>query len=172
MGLDLKRVSAIAKAMFDTCAPLRGQISAVEAANDALTDARESANGTRGAILTKVAALSASDRWTKDEIKAATKAAIELINDKSERTLATFLGELRRAADPATRDIFPALVDVCHRAWNAEVDQHKMDNDLPMPIRKAFGRICEASKTLCNQAAETGCDLGFGTQPALSSRRH
>lgn len=140
--LDAARVAEIAQSMFNACNPLRGALDEVNAAKDGVTTAQEGEGSQRESILCEVAALSSAGSWSVEEVQAATPIAVKKINndDRSAKTLATFISETRRVAHPMVRDIMPMLVSIRDAAWDKETEQKGLNPDSPTPIRKAFKR--------------------------------
>jgi hypothetical protein len=132
---DIAREIYRATAEFNIAEAERKDLSELlDAKKDEVTSTRES-------VLGKIADLSFKGQWTLKEIKSATKKAITMHNDeRTARTVATFISETRLAADPNVRDKFAGLLDLRDRAWEAEVQAHKADKSTPTPLRKFAGR--------------------------------
>lgn len=157
--LDAQRQALIASALHQACAPITEAHKITTDAKDALDGVRDGEMGIREGIMAQVAQLSIQGNWTKAELKAATKAAIGQINDKDNKTLATFISEVRRAGLPGAREHFAALLDLRDKAWDAETEQKNLDNTAPTPIRKAWARKYHFLLTGLLGAAEDGLIL-------------
>jgi hypothetical protein len=132
---DIAREIYRATADFNIAEAERKDLSELlDAKKDEVTSTRES-------VLGKIAKLSSAGNWTLKEIKSATKKVMDMHNDeRTKRTLATLVSELRLAAHPNTRDKVAGLIDLRDRAWEAEVQAHKADKSTPTPLRKFAGR--------------------------------
>ena len=107
--------------------------SAAQAAGNGLSSARES-------IMCTLADLSRNGQWTAGEIKVASNTAAGLSKNETEKALATFIGQCKKAMDPKVRSFVGQLVAVRDMAWEAETLAIAEDSDAPRPLRKAFAR--------------------------------
>lgn len=146
--LDQKRVSQIAQ-------QIRGAVTdftdanklKVSAADDAKALAKAEVN-TRESIMITLADLSQTGQWTNGEINLAAARAAEIrqaqgqgSNDtSSEKALATFIGESKRAMHPNVRSHVKRIIELRDEAWDNESYQLEADPKAPKPLRKAFAR--------------------------------
>lgn len=143
--MNAQRVAYIADKLSQTCAGVTGALSDLDDAKIATSAAAEAATSKREAIMSVVAGMSFTDGWTAQEIKAAAKAATEMHNNlTTAKAMATFIGEVKRAAHPNVCDHFQALVSIRDAAWQAETEQLSLDKASPAPLRKCFKRSYHA----------------------------
>lgn len=139
--VDAKRISAIAKALYDTCAEVNGELMAQNDAKDLLDQAKEVTTGKREKIMLAAAALSHKGDWTTKEIGLAATDAGKMHNDlNTKKALETFIGEVKHAAHPLVREHIGALVSIRNAAWDEETAQLDLDKAFPAPMRKCFKR--------------------------------
>jgi hypothetical protein len=139
--LDAARISAIGSALYAACRPINDADGATQEARDLAKSLRESGMGLREQIMASVARLSHEGQWTAREVDAGCKAAAGMINDKaSEKTLATFISQVKNAAHPLVASRYEAITTVVNDAWAAETEQLGIDKSSPAPLRKAFSR--------------------------------
>ena len=106
----------------------------------AFQDASKAETSLRERIMLSVADLSQAGRWTPGEIAQAAAKAAAMSNSASEKALANFIGETKRAMDPNVRGHVPALVNLRDLCWNTETEMLAADKSSPKPLRKAFVR--------------------------------
>jgi hypothetical protein len=75
-------------------------------------------------------------------------------NAELPKSIATFVGEAKRAMHPKVRDDFADILAVRDAAWQAEDDARQIDKAAPAPIKKAFARKYHFLITLLGEAAE------------------
>ena len=131
----------------DIVRQIRGAALPFLGANEQYVDARSAAqaagNGlssTRESIMCTLADLSRNGQWTAGEIKVASNTAAGLSNNETEKALATFIGQCKKAMDPKVRSFVGQLVAVRDLGWEAETLAIAEDSDAPRPLRKAFAR--------------------------------
>ena len=131
----------------DIVRQIRGAALPFLGANEQYIDARSAAqaagNGlssTRENIMCVMADLSRNGQWTSSEIKVASNTAAGLSKNETEKALATFIGQCKKAMDPKVRSFVGQLVAVRDMAWEAETLAIAEDSDAPRPLRKAFAR--------------------------------
>jgi hypothetical protein len=143
--VDAQRLNTIATQIANTCAGIDGALTDLADAKAAKDAASTSATSKREEIMGAIADLSLAGQWTKAEITAASKLAIKKHNNlNTEKAMATFIGEVKRAAHPNVRDHFRALVSVRDTAWAAETESLALDKTNPQPLRKCFKRSYHA----------------------------
>jgi SepF-like predicted cell division protein (DUF552 family) len=113
-------------------------------------DAVDAIQGEKGSLVTsklqimaQIAEMSSVGKWLPGEIKnAVAYAATTMSNaepgDRTAKSLATFLSEMKSVADPKVRDRFPTLLSCVETAWEAEEADKKAE--LATPIRKWSSR--------------------------------
>ena len=131
----------------DIVRQIRGAALPFLGANEQYVDARSAAqaagNGlssTRESIMCTLADLSRNGQWTEGEIKVASNTAAGLSKNETEKALATFIGQCKKAMDPKVRSFVGQLVAVRDLGWEAETLAIAEDSDAPRPLRKAFAR--------------------------------
>ena len=131
----------------DIVRQIRGAALPFLGANEQYVDARSAAqaasNGlssTRESIMCTLADLSRNGQWTAGEIKVASNTAAGLSKNETEKALATFIGQCKKAMDPKVRSFVGQLVAVRDLGWEAETLAIAEDSDAPRPLRKAFAR--------------------------------
>lgn len=134
------RVATIAQAIRNACVPFLGANTAKGDARLAFQDASKAETSLREQIMLSVADLSQAGRWTPGEIAQAAAKAAAMSNSASEKALANFIGETKRAMDPNVRAHVPALVNLRDLCWNTETEMLTADKSSPKPLRKAFVR--------------------------------
>jgi hypothetical protein len=139
------RLADIASQIANTCASIDSALTDLDAAKAAKDTATTNATSKREEIMSTVADLATQGAWTKGEIAAAAKLAIKRHNNlNTEKAMATFIGEVKRAAHPDVRDHFKALVSIRDTAWQAETEELAIDKASPAPLRKCFKRSYHA----------------------------
>lgn len=138
--LDQARVTQIAQSIRGAVTPFLGANSAKVDAQTAANDASKAEVSLREAIMITVADLSQQGQWTESEVSAAAARAASMSNSDTEKSLATFIGETKRAMHPSVRAHVPALVNLRDLCWTSETEMVKADKTAPKPLRKAFAR--------------------------------
>lgn len=139
--MSATRIADIAAKISQTCAGVGSDMSDLDDARAIVTKVAEAGVSKREAIMGQIADLSLADNWTTDEIKSASKIAIEAHNNlTTAKAMANFITEIKKAAHPHVRDHFKALVSIRDTAWQAETDQLEMAKGtnikVPTPLRK------------------------------------
>ena len=137
----LARAVEIEDAIFKAGYRITDPESAHAAASEAkkLTDSDRL--NVREVIMGDLAAVSEAQAWTEGEIKHAIVLYSRRVsngdkNDKSLKTMATFVSELKNAVHPNVRAFFPDIVKVRDEAWEADEMREKGDQ----PVRKVWAR--------------------------------
>lgn len=138
--LDQARVAKIAQSIRGAVTPFLGANSAKVDAQTATNDASKAEVSLREAIMITVADLSQQGQWTESEVSTAAARAAAMSNSDTEKSLATFIGETKRAMHPSVRAHVPALVNLRDLCWTSETEMVKADKTSPKPLRKAFAR--------------------------------
>lgn len=154
VALDPARVSDIARQIRGAVTPFLGANATKMDASEALQAAANSETAMRETIMVNVADLSHSGQWSTGEIGAAAAKAAAMSNNDSEKALATFIGETKRAMHPFVRAHVPALIALRDMVWQSETEMRKADKDAPTPLRKAFARSYHLMIALFGEAAE------------------
>lgn len=153
-ALDPARVEAIADAIHTACSGTRAYDQERDDAKSALTDASDKAINAREAIMVALANLSVQGQWTDQEIRHCAAVAAGRSNNKSDKALATFIGETKRAMDPKVRSYVPDLVALRDKVWDDEAMLHAADKDMPTPCKKAFVRKYHMMITMFGECAD------------------
>lgn len=151
---DPARVAAIADLIRQACSPVLGLDANTSDAKAAAKDASDAASGGREAIMVTLANLSHTQGWTDGEIRAAAGKAANMSNNSTEKALATFIGETKRAMHPSVCAHVPMLVALRDQVWDDETAAYNMDKATPTPIRKAFIRKYHMMITMFGEAAD------------------
>lgn len=148
------RVDDIAAQIRAACSPVLGMDSNTRDAKDAATDASNAASSGREAIMVTLASLSHAGGWTDAEIRAAAGKAAGMSNNATDKALATFIGETKRAMHPNACAHVPNLVILRDRVWEDEVLAYTVDKSTPTPCKKAFVRKYHMMITMFGEAAD------------------
>jgi hypothetical protein len=145
------RVADIARSIRSTCAKISDDQDLLNQVNDDRRDLGDKLATTRLEVMVEVAAMSAADNWTGDEISAACKYAAKLTNqaveDRTEKSVLTLIGVMQNVANPRVRTRFPTLLQICQDVWNEEeaaIKAAKADPDngpAITPVRKWQSRL-------------------------------
>jgi hypothetical protein len=134
---NANRVQDIAQQIRGAIAPIHEADATRAAAADDALQASNAATGLREQILASVAALSMRGDWQPGEINLAAAQAASMSNNKDDKSVATFIGECKRAMSPKVRAHVAYLTALRDTVWAAEKAQ---DKDMPRPCAKAFKR--------------------------------
>ena len=148
------RISDIVRQIRGAALPFLG---ANEAHIDARTAAQAATNNVTNAregIMVALADLSMKGQWTAGEVKTAAHTAAGLSNNETEKALATFIGETRKAMSPKVRMHVDTLISVRDKAWEAEKLAYNEDKTTPTPLRKAFSRGYHCLMQMMGEAEE------------------
>jgi len=140
ISLDHARVAKIAQTIRNACVPILGADAAKSDARTAFQEASRAEISLREQIMLGVAGLSQKGQWTPGEIAQAAGKAAAMSNNESEKALANFIGETKRAMDPNVRGHVLALVNLRDVCWDTETAMLATDKLSPRPLRKAFIR--------------------------------
>lgn len=154
VALDAARVSDIARQIRGAVTPVLGPQAERADAKELLTAASQAEVSCREGIMVNLASLSQVGQWTTQEIGAAAGKAAAMTNNETEKALATFIGETKRAMHPSVRAHVPGLIQLREMVWTAETEQRKADRDAPTPLRKAFSRSYHLLIAMFGEAAE------------------
>jgi hypothetical protein len=139
--LDHARIANIAQQIHGACVPFTVANTAKTLASEDAQSAAKAEVSLREAIMASVADLSQAGQWSIGEITAAAaKAAAMSTGTNSDKALAQFIGETKRAMDPNVRAHVPALIALRDTCWDSETELTKADKNTPAPLRKAFAR--------------------------------
>jgi hypothetical protein len=98
--------------------------------------AGEAAMGAREGIMQRIAQMSVASNLTEAEVRGACALAASMGNDKTDKSVSTFIADVKRAAHPNVRDRFDTLFALRNDAWEME----QLDKEGGQPIKKAFKR--------------------------------
>jgi hypothetical protein len=153
------RIFTIAQDIRNQCATIMGAIQDKRDATEARDDASRRDVAQRETVLAALAMTSRVNAWSESEIKKAVKmaASAKAANGgATDKTLATFIGEIKTACLPSVREFVPAIIAARDAAWDAETEALKVAKENksdapPAPLRKAFAR---AYHLLCRMLKE------------------
>ena len=148
------RITDIVRQIRGTALPFLDANTAKEEASDAARAASDHLTSSREGIMVALADLSMKGQWSAGEVKAASKAAADLSNNETEKSLATFIHETRKAMSPKVRMHVDALISIRDKAWEAEKLAYTEDKTTPTPLRKAFSRGYHCLMQMMGEAEE------------------
>lgn len=148
------RLQDIVRQIRGAALPLLAATSQATEARDAAQAAANHLTSSREGIMVALADLSLKGQWSAGEVKAAAKAAADLSNNETEKALATFINETRKAMSPKVRMHVDTLISVRDNAWEAEKLAYNEDKDTPTPLRKAFSRGYHCLMQMMGEAEE------------------
>lgn len=150
--LDQNRVNDIADKIRAACSPVIGADMDRADADELLKSAKDKAINAREAIMVTLAALAEAGGWTDHEIRAAAGLAANKSNNATDKALATFIGETKRAMHPDVRVHVPILVALRDTVWDGETLAREIDKGADTPCRKAFQRKYHMMTALFGEA--------------------
>lgn len=124
-GGNVGKVNDIANQIRSTCMGIMEDTRAVTR----LTEARDALSGglqnQRLVIAREIARISSAGKWTDSDIKNAAKRAVKGAGndgpkDSADKTLATFISEVKLFALPKIREQANVIIDACQEAWDVE----------------------------------------------------
>ena len=154
-SLDAAQINDIARQIRGAVLPILQADSDTKDAKEAAQNASQQGVSVREDIMLALAALSQKGQWSEREVSAAAARAASMSNSKDDKSLATFIGETKRAMHPLVRSHVPSLIDLRDAAWDAETEAWNLDKkNTPTPLRKAFVRKYHMLITMFGEAAE------------------
>jgi hypothetical protein len=148
------RSHTIANAIRAALEPMTSADALRDEANEALNGAKLEAVNARELVMGKLAELAGQGAWTTQEIDVAAVVMAKQSNAELPKSIATFVGEAKRAMHPDVRDEFANILEVRNEAWDAEELARSIDKKAPSPIKKAFARKYHVLITLLGEAAK------------------
>lgn len=135
------RVQDIARQIRGAALPFLGTDASRKDAADASQLAATHHTNNREGIMSELALLSQAGQWSSGEVKGAAKIAADMsAKIETEKAMATFIGECKRAMHPKVRAYVSDMIAVRDLAWEAERAAYAEDKDTPTPLKKAFSR--------------------------------
>ena len=125
-GGNVGRVNDIAEQIRNTCLAITEPHREMLGHKDAAKELNGTLNNERLRIAQEIADLSTKGKWTESDIKEATKRAAKGGNDtkgkkdRTDKTLATFISEVKLFAAPKIRGQAKDIIAFCAEAWEAE----------------------------------------------------
>lgn len=149
MSTDTSRLDALrdmAAKIRSTVSPILDKDAASTEAREAATTASQAATTQREIVMAELALLASAGAWSVKDVDAAAKMACgdAIGNEALPKSVATFVGEARRAMHPDVRDRFPTLVKLRDEVWEVEKAERKADKDAKTPLMSAFARSYHA----------------------------
>lgn len=151
-SLDAATIADIARQIRGAVLPILAADTDTREAKEAHANASQQGVSLRESIMISLAALSQKGQWTEREVSAAAAKAASMSNNKDDKSLATFIGETKRAMNPLVRAHVPTLIDLRDASWDAETEAWNLDKKSPTPLRKAFKRKYHMLITLFGEA--------------------
>jgi hypothetical protein len=139
------RIASIAAQIRGACVVIAPDVDMANEHRDEANRIAADLQVSRIDIMSQVAGMSSAGSWTSGEVEKACQHAAKMSNaapeDRSAKTVATFISEMRNVASPKVRDKFADILRVCNDVWQAEQDDYdnaeKEDKkNVPMPVRK------------------------------------
>ena len=149
MSTNDSRLAALrdmAAKIRSTVSPILDKDAASTEAREAATQASQAATTQREIVMAELALLASAGAWSVKDVDAAAKMACgdAIGNEALPKSVATFVGEARRAMHPDVRDHFPTLVKLRDEVWEVEKAERKADKDAKTPLMSAFARSYHA----------------------------
>ena len=149
MSTNDSRLAALrdmAAKIRSTVSPILDKDAASTEAREAATTASQAATTQREIVMAELALLASAGAWSVKDVDAAAKMACgdAIGNEALPKSVATFVGEARRAMHPDVRDRFPTLVKLRDEVWEVEKAERKADKDAKTPLMSAFARSYHA----------------------------
>ncbi len=125
--------------------------SASKKARDDATTASQTASTRREETMGKLASLAAAEGWTVPDINTAASMAcgVAVSNESLPKSVATFVGEAKRAMHPDVRAVFPRLAALRSEVWATEKEVRKADKTARAPLMEACAREYHALVQMC-----------------------
>lgn len=135
----LDELKSIAAKIRMTVSPIMDADQARDAARTIANDLAQGATTKREQVMGELAALSLAGAWSEADIKAAAQMACgtAVSNESLPKSIATFVGEARRAMHPKVRGIFPSLAALRSEVWADEKLMRKADKECKAPLMDA-----------------------------------
>lgn len=139
-SLDQNAINDIARQIRGAVLPILEADSTTKDAKDDAQAKSQAGVSLRESIMIQLADLSQRGQWSEREVAAAAAKAASMTNNTQDKSLATFIGETKRAMHPLVRSHVPTLLDLRDTVWVSETEARTLDKDAPAPLRKAFSR--------------------------------
>lgn len=139
--LDQARVATLAQAVRGVIEPFLNARSTNTEARDMAADASKAETNARETILTSLADFSQTQQLTSNEITAVAAKVIVGQNDlDSQKAVAQFIGECKRAMNPNVRAHVREIIGKRDMCWDSETERKVADKDEVTPLRDTFKR--------------------------------
>lgn len=140
-ALDQARVATLAQAVRGVIEPFLNARSTNTEARDMAADASKAETNARETILTSLADFSQTQQLTSNEITAVAAKVIVGQNDlDSQKAVAQFIGECKRAMNPNVRSQVREIIGKRDMCWDSETERKAADKDEVTPLRDTFKR--------------------------------
>lgn len=131
----------IAEQIRGVCAQIVPDVDKINDLKDETVLRNDTLSTSKLGIMAQIAEMSSVGKWLPGEITHATAYAAKMGNtnpddDRSAKSLATFLSEMNAVAHPRVRDRFKELLGAVEEAWAAEEQARALDKDVETPVRK------------------------------------
>ena len=131
----------IAEQIRGVCAQIVPDVDKINDLKDETALRNDTLSTSKLGIMSQIAEMSSLGKWLPGEITHATAYAAKMGNtnpddDRSAKSLATFLSEMNAVAHPRVRDRFKELLGAVEEAWTAEEQARALDKDVETPVRK------------------------------------
>lgn len=139
--LDQARVATLAQAVRGVIEPFLNARNTNTEARDMAADASKAETNARETILTSLADFSQTQQLTSNEITAVAAKVIVGQNDlDSQKAVAQFIGECKRAMNPNVRAQVREIIGKRDMCWDSETERKTADKDEVTPLRDTFKR--------------------------------
>jgi hypothetical protein len=159
----MDRTDQIAAVIRKEAARILPHTTAVSALNAQRKAESEAATTMRETVILALAGIANAEAWSHDEVVDGCATAAMLSDARTEASVMTFLGELKRALHPMVRPHVKSMVKARDEAWAIETDHIeacKRSKATPdKPLRKAFARSYHVLMAMCSHAADNGVVL-------------
>lgn len=149
------RLRGIGVSIRSALSPVFDSNTAKSEAQEAFQDANSADNNTREGTILTLAKLAAAEAWTKADIDAGVRFALDSGNAKLPKSVETYAGQAKVAMHPKARDHVSHLFQVGNAAWEIEVEIVKATKDKSQALlARTFSRKFHMLMQMCGAAAE------------------
>jgi hypothetical protein len=167
-GGNVGRINDIANQIRNTCLGITEDHREMVAHSEAVKALSGSLQNQRLMIAQQIADMSSAGKWTDSDIKEAAKRAVKGAGndgpkDSTEKTLATFISEVKLFALPKLREQAKVIIEACETAWGTEVllieATKSVDrSELDTPVHKFTKRLYHLTMTVA-RAVKDGLNI-------------
>lgn len=161
-NLNSGRINDIASKIHGACIAISDDHRSMVEHQEAVQGLSTNLQNQRLSIAREIAEMSIADKWSKDDINAAAKRAAAMGNkpaderDRTEKTVATFISEVKLFALPKVREHTATIIDAATEAWSIEDELRSQTDsedraDLDLPVHKFSARLYHLITHLARQ---------------------